>query len=139
MAINTFLLDYKTLVKAGACGGALKLYQKYFEGYEIHGPWTPMDQAMLLGHPEWRQFWGWAVFHGLIPAWSMRGWRLSGADFSGANLSGANLSEADLYGANLSEANLSGADLSGANLSEANLYGADLSGVVGYVAPAAAK
>lgn len=90
-------------------------------------------QGLLLGDPFWRQWWAFLVYHGIIPAWSMRRRNLSGADLSKANLTevnlrGANLSGADLYRATLCRAKLSCADLRGANLRGANLRGASLGG-----------
>ena len=88
---------------------------------------------MLLEYEVIRENWGWAVYCGIIPSWSMSGANLSGVNLAGANLQEADLREADLRGANLTGAHLHHtdlyeADLRGATLYEANLNKANLSG-----------
>jgi len=118
----------KTLLENyNACKEGIKEFEKFFpQGFDLKN-WT-LEKQLEIIKSDLRKYFGWAVFNGIIPIWSMSRADLSRADLSGANLYGANLSRADLSGANLSGANLSGANLYGANLSGANLYGANLSG-----------
>ena len=91
------------LVGAGATCAGLKYFIKRFgETLEIKCDLDEYMQAIILGDEIGRQYWGWLVHFGFIPAYSMIRWNLSGANLFRADLSGA-----DLSGANLSEANLS--------------------------------
>ena len=121
----------ETLKKAGACIEACKKFESEFpSGIDLPEGWTRWHQAFMLG-TEWREYWGWAVLSGIIPAWSLRYANLGGAYLGGANLEGANLEGANLRGTNLGGANLEGAYLGGANLRGTNLGGANLEGATG--------
>jgi hypothetical protein len=126
-------ITIETLRAKNACEDGTDWFVGMFPGGLSAPEWTSMHQAMLLGDACGRQWWGWAIAAGLLPAWTMRSWRLRLANLRlanlyGADLYGADLGRANLYGANLYGANLYGADLGGANLYGANLYGADLGG-----------
>jgi hypothetical protein len=97
------------LEERDACKDGIDAFVKSFpNGLNLSG-WTPLCQLIIIGHPELRKFWGWAVSNGLIPAWSLVRANLVRANLDGANLDGANLDGANLYGANLDGANLDGA------------------------------
>lgn len=86
------------LIDAGACREGVESFEAVLpEGWS--GEWTRLAQEFVLGDPKLRKFWGWAVVHDLIPAYTMRGWDLRGANLQDANLQGANLQGANLEGA----------------------------------------
>ena len=122
------IITVEQLEKCGACRAAVTAFRAAIGEQTADVEWLPAAQYLMLGDPTWRQWWGWAVTHQIVPAWSMCRADQSGADLSGADLSWANLRGANLRGAYLSRADLSGADLSGADLRWADLSGADLSG-----------
>jgi len=114
-------ISYQILQDVGACNDALDddyLSLLGREEYDIE--WDLAAQMLLLSAPM-KKHWGYAVYKGWIPAWSMVGADLSGADLAGADLRRADLWRADLSGADLRRADLRRADLSGADLWRANL------------------
>ena len=110
------IITVEQLEKCGACRAAVTAFRAAIGEQTADVEWLPAAQYLMLGDPTWRQWWGWAVTHQIVPAWSMCRADLSGADLRGAYLSRADLSGADLSGADLRWADLSGADLSGADL-----------------------
>ena len=97
-------ISYDILIKIGAClPGMDDDYLPLLGMDEYDVEYNLAAQMLLLSTPL-KKHWGYAVYKGWIPAWSMMGANLSGADLSDANLWGA-----DLRGANLSDANLRGA------------------------------
>ena len=113
--------SYQILNDLGACNDALDddyLPLLGVDEYDIE--WNLAAQMLLLPTPM-KKHWGYAVYKGWIPAWSM-----SGANLRRADLSGADLRRADLWRADLRRADLAGADLRGADLRVANLWRADL-------------
>ena len=120
------IITVEQLEKCGACRAAVTAFRAAIGEQTADVEWLPAAQYLMLGDPTWRQWWGWAVTHQIVPAWSMCRADLSGADLRGAYLSRADLSGADLSGADLRWADLSGADLSGADLRWADLRWADL-------------
>ena len=124
-------ISYDILIKIGAClPGMNDDYLPLLGMDEYDVEYNLAAQMLLLSTPL-KKHWGYAVYKGWIPAWSMYGANLCGANLEranlcGANLAGANLERANLAGANLYGANLYGANLCGANLERANLAGANL-------------
>ena len=122
------IITIEQLEKRGACHAAVTAFRTAIGEQTADVEWSPVGQYLMLGDPLWRQWWGWAVWHRIIPAWSMHGADLCGANLCGANLCGADLCGADLHGANLRGADLRWANLRWANLRWANLCGANLCG-----------
>ena len=135
------IITREILEQHDACEGQVGQFAQAFpDGCPV--PRSKDEQVtLILRHQVIRENWGWAVYWGITPSWSMHSQDLSGANLRYANLRRANLSEADLsetdlYGAtlrfadlrfaNLRNATLSGADLHCADLHCANLSGADL-------------
>ena len=113
--MQTIQITREQLVEAEAC-------EEGMADFDQHCPEGVLECSELeLVTGPLRDYIGWAVDAGVIPALD-----LSEANLRGANLIGANLSGADLSGADLRWANLSEADLRWANLSEANLRWANL-------------
>ena len=124
-------ITHDRLVELYACQECVEAFDALYPDGLRQETWSRWHQTLMLGHPILRRGWGWAVWKGLIPAWSLSGTNLieanlSRADLREANLRRANLSRAYLIGANLSGAYLRRADLSEADLRRANLSGATM-------------
>jgi uncharacterized protein YjbI with pentapeptide repeats len=90
---NTAMLTADKLSELGFREEVIRLFERDFPAGIDISDWTLDRQMAMLQSPVWRRYWGLAVEHGIIPAWSMRC----------ANLEGADLKEADLRGADLSQ------------------------------------
>ena len=124
------------LEKANVCADGIALFRRYAGEVYSAPDYSLEDQLAVIRGP-FRLYWGWAVTHGYLPAWSMAGADLCGADLRGANLRDADLRGADLCGADLRDADLRDADLCdadlrGADLRDADLCDADLRGIIGF-------
>ena len=72
-----------------ACQLGIRLFQKIY-GDEHEFDWTLGKQIEIIKSPLGKYF-GWAVYNGLLPMWSMAGANLAGADLANANLTRADL------------------------------------------------
>lgn len=106
------------LQKACACSEAIKKFKQLY-GDQHTFECSFAAQLQFLRESPLKQYWGWAVKHQLIPAWSMQSANLQNADLQGADLQNANLRNADLWNANLQDINLRNANLWNANLRDA--------------------
>lgn len=119
-----------------ACSPGRRAFLKHFPKNLVLQEWTPYHQGLLLAHPDWKKFWGFAARKGIIPRLPIINLDLRGADFAGADIcfadfSASNLSEANFRGANAYKTNfykcdLSNADFTGANIKYANFAEANL-------------
>jgi len=118
----------KDLRRVDAYDAVMKFQEDFPSG--IDREWDIVCQYLMLANHYWRPWWGWFVYAGLIPAWSMHGADMRDTDLRNADLRGADLQCADLSHADLRGANLTNADLRGANLTDTNLRYADLRGAI---------
>jgi len=134
------ILITRDRLKGTACSDGRTAFMKYFPKNLLLPEWTDYHQGLLLAHPVWRTFWGFAARKNIIPRLPIVDLDLSGADFSNADICHADFSHSNLSGANFRNANafktlfykcnLSNADFTGANIKFANFAGAELSGAI---------
>ena len=74
------IITVEQLEKCGACRAAVTAFRAAIGEQTADVEWLPAAQYLMLGDPTWRQWWGWAVTHQIVPAWSMCRADLSGAD-----------------------------------------------------------
>lgn len=126
-------------LKGTACKDGRRAFLKYFPKSLVLDEWTEFHQGLLLAHPDWKRFWGFAARRGIIPRLPITNLDLRGADFSnadicfadfsGSNLSGVNFTHANVYRTVFYRCDLSNADFSNANIKFANFTDANLTGV----------
>ena len=120
------------------CNPGQHAFVKDFPKHLIVNDWTDYHQGLLLSHPVWKTFWGFAARKHIIPRLPITELYLEGVDFEGADLcyadfSGSMLRKANFRGANLYKTvfcycDLSYADFTGANVKFANFAGAKIDG-----------